>query len=124
MAGVSEERREGRVPARSFDPREVWARLQRGEVRLLDLRTAVERRRYGAPPGAVPVSLAWHLVKPEGAGAIYLCQHAVRSKLTLRGGAAEIAGGFLAWQNAGLPIEPVKTGYGEQPGEPTTRSAA
>jgi hypothetical protein len=70
------------------------------------------------------VSLARHLVKPEGAGAIYLCQHAVRSKLTLRGGAAEVAGGFLARQNAGLPVEPVERRYGEQPGEPTTRSAA
>lgn len=114
VADVSEEQLEGRVPARSFDPDEVWAKLQRGEARLLDLRTAVERHRYGTPPGAVPVSLAWHLVKPQGAGAIYLCQHAVRSKLTLRGGAAEVAGGFLAWQNAGLPIEPVKRGHGEQ----------
>ncbi len=78
--------------------------LQRGGVRLLDLRTEVERRRYGAPPGAVAVSLARHVLEPE-AGAIYLCQHAVRSKLTRRRGAAEVAGGFAAWQRAGLPVE-------------------
>ncbi len=93
------------VMARSLDSREVWEALQRGEARLLDLRTEFERRRYGAPPGAVRVSLAWHTLKPEGEGAIYLCQHAVRSKLTLHSGAAEVAGGFVAWQRAGLPVE-------------------
>jgi rhodanese-related sulfurtransferase len=93
------------VTGRSLDPREVWSLLQSGEARLLDLRTEVERRRYGAPPGAIPVSLARHLLQPQGAGAIYLCQHAVRSKVTLRHGAAEVAGGFVAWQRAGLPVE-------------------
>jgi rhodanese-related sulfurtransferase len=91
--------------SRSIDPREVWQALERGEARLLDLRTELERRRYGAPPGAVPVSLAKHTVKPEGERAIYLCQHAVRSKLTMRNGAAEVAGGFVAWERAGLPVE-------------------
>jgi len=85
----------------------VWALLQRGDARLLDLRTGIERRHYGAPPGAISVSLARHLVKPEGSNTIYLCQHAVRSKATLRNGAAEVAGGFVAWQQAGLPIEHV-----------------
>jgi rhodanese-related sulfurtransferase len=47
-------------------------------------------------------------MSPEGPGAIYLCQHAVRSKATLRNGAAEVAGGFVAWQRAGLPIEKVE----------------
>jgi rhodanese-related sulfurtransferase len=92
----------------SLDPQEVWARLEREEARLLDLRTEVERLRYGAPPGAIPVSLTRHVVRPEGEGAIYLCQHAVRSKATLRNGAAEVAGGFAAWRRAGLPIEKVK----------------
>jgi rhodanese-related sulfurtransferase len=92
----------------SVDPQQVWALLQRGDSRLLDLRTELERRRYGAPPGAIPVSLARHVLKPEGEGAIYLCQHAVRSKATLRNGAAEVAGGFVAWRRAGLPIETVQ----------------
>ena len=96
-----------RATARSIEPQEVWARLERGDARLLDLRTEVERRRYGAPPGAVRVSLARHVLKPEAEGAIYLCQHAVRSKATLRSGAAEVAGGFVAWRCAGLPIEKV-----------------
>ena len=77
----------------------------RGEARILDLRTGIERRRYGAPPGAIPVSLPRHLANPEGDDVIYLCQHAVRSKATLRNGAAEVAGGFRAWRRAGLPVE-------------------
>ncbi len=94
--------------SRSLEPREVWALLQRRDAQLLDLRREVERRRFGAPPGAQPVSLARHIVNPEGAGAIYLCQHAVRSKATLRKGAREVAGGFVAWQRAGLPTEDVE----------------
>jgi rhodanese-related sulfurtransferase len=95
------------VTGRSLELKEVWALLERGEGRLLDLRTNIERRRYGAPPGAQPVSLARHVLNPESEGTIYLCQHAVRSKATLRNGAAEVAGGFVARRHAGLPIEKV-----------------
>ncbi len=93
--------------SRSLSPEDAWKAVSRGEVQLLDLRTSAERRRYGAPPGARPVSLARHAVRPEGAGAVYLCQHAARSKLALHRGAAEVAGGLVAWQAAGLPIEAV-----------------
>jgi hypothetical protein len=40
---------EPRAAGRSLDPHEVWEAMQRGDARLLDLRTALERRRYGAP---------------------------------------------------------------------------
>jgi len=90
---------------RSLEPHEVTSLIERGEARLLDLRTDVERRHYGVPPRATPVSLARHVLRPEGEGTIYLCQHAIRSKATLRNGAAEVAGGFAAWEQAGLPIE-------------------
>lgn len=90
---------------RAIDPAEAWRRAQRGELRILDLRTAAERHRLGAPPGSEHVSLLRHVAQPEGEGVAYLCQHAVRSKLTLRGGAAEVAGGFKAWRDAGLPVE-------------------
>jgi rhodanese-related sulfurtransferase len=93
--------------ARSLQPEAAWATVERGEATILDLRTRIERRRYGAPRFAKSVSLAKHLVSPEGPGAIYLCQHAVRSKATLRRGAAEVAGGFSAWKKAGLPVEKV-----------------
>ena len=93
--------------ARSLEPEAVSAAVERGDARLLDLRTQIERRRHGAPPGAEPVSLAKHVASPEGPGTIYLCQHAVRSKATVRRGAAEVAGGFAAWEKAGLPFEKV-----------------
>ncbi len=89
----------------SVSPAEAWRLAQRGDAEILDLRTEAERRRYGMPPGARPVSLARHALRPEGAGTIYLCQHAVRSKLALRNGAAEVAGGFAAWRRAGLPVD-------------------
>ncbi len=90
---------------KSVTPAEAWAGLQRGDVRILDLRTGPERRRYGWPPGAQAVSLVRHIADPEGPPAVYLCQHAVRSKLTARNGAGEVRGGFKAWLEAGLPVE-------------------
>lgn len=89
----------------SIPPGEAWEASRRGELRILDLRTEVERRRYGWPPGAEKVSLARHVIAPLGPGVAYLCQHANRSKLTRRRGAPEIAGGFAAWRKEGLPVE-------------------
>jgi rhodanese-related sulfurtransferase len=104
---TEDEERRHPSAVRSVAPQEVWRLLQEGDAQLLDVRTEIERRRYGAPPGAISVSLAQHVLNPEGTGTIYLCQHAVRSKATLRNGAAEVAGGFVAWQRTGLPIEKV-----------------
>ena len=93
--------------ARSLSPEAAWNAVQLGFGEILDLRTEFERRRYGAPPTAKPVSLAQHMASPEGPGAIYLCQRAIRSKATLRRGAAEVAGGFAAWVESGLPVEQI-----------------
>ena len=92
---------------RSLEPEEAWNAVKIGFAEILDLRTGIERRRYGAPPGARQVSLVKHVADPEGPGTIYLCQRALRSKVTLRRGAAEVAGGFAAWEQAGLPVEQV-----------------
>lgn len=92
-----------RVP--SIPAADAWARVQRGDARLLDLRTEFERRRYGWPPGAPRVSLAQHIARPGGPDTIYLCQHANRSKLTCRGGASEVQDGWQGWLDAGLPVE-------------------
>jgi rhodanese-related sulfurtransferase len=93
--------------ARSMKPEAAWNAVQLGFAELLDLRTEIERRHYGAPPGAKPVSLVKHVANPEGPGSIYLCQRALRSKATLRRGAAEVEGGFAAWKEAALPVEDV-----------------
>jgi len=90
---------------RSLEPSAAWNAVELGFAEILDLRTELERRRYGAPPGARHVSLVRHVASPAGPGSIYLCQHALRSKATLRRGAAEVAGGFAAWERDGLPIE-------------------
>jgi hypothetical protein len=50
------------------------------------------------------VSLLRHVLWPQRAGTVYLCQHAVRSKLTGWRGAAEVAGGWVAWRRQGLPV--------------------
>jgi len=104
-AGLS--KRGAHLVARSLTPEEAWGAVQLGFAEILDLRSGIERRRHGAPPGARAVSLAKHIASPEGPGAIYLCQHAIRSKATLRHGAAQVAGGFAAWKKAGLPVEEV-----------------
>ncbi len=106
LRAMSEEH-ESHVVARSLEPEAAWNAVQLGFAEILDLRTETERRRYGAPPRARPVSLVKHIASPEGPGAIYLCQRAIRSKATLRRGAAEVAGGFAAWIEADLPVEEV-----------------
>jgi rhodanese-related sulfurtransferase len=88
-----------------ISPELAWERVRQGKARLFDLRTELERRRYGWPPGIPRVSLTRHIAWPDAEPTIYLCQHANRSKLTAWRGAAEVAGGWPAWQAAGLPIE-------------------
>ena len=41
-------------PIRSIAPERAWEQLAGGEAELLDLRTELERRRYGWPPGVRP----------------------------------------------------------------------
>ena len=96
--------REQRSGVAQLEPAEAWARAGEHGVEILDLRTRMERRRFGAPPGSRKVSLLRHVLAPRGGDAIYLCQHANRSKLTARRGAPEIAGGWVAWFDADLPV--------------------
>lgn len=93
------------MTGRSLPPEQVLADVQTGRVRLLDLRTRPERLLLGSPAGAEPVGLLRHLVHPAGPDAVYLCAHAVRSKWTLRNGAAEVSGGHRAWRKHGLPLK-------------------
>lgn len=90
---------------RSLPPEQVLRAVDEGRVELLDLRSWPERRLLGRPPGARPVSLLRHMLRPAGPDTVYLCAHAVRSKWTLRRGAAEVAGGYRAWRQQGLPIQ-------------------
>lgn len=89
--------------SRQIAPRDAWIASQHGETRILDLRSYAERAALGYPPGSKKVSMLFHWIRPDRA-AIYLCQHAVRSKVPLRRGGREVAGGFKAWSEAGLPV--------------------
>lgn len=89
---------------RSISPSDAWAETQRSGRPILDLRTRTERHRYGWPPGSKKASLLRHALLPQP-DAIYLCQHAVRSKLPAARGGREIAGGFVAWKADNQPIE-------------------
>lgn len=93
------------LPRQSLPPEQAWNAIQQGKASILDLRTSFERHHYGYPPGSRHVSLLRHALWPEGPGTIYLCQHAVRSKLTTWRGASEVAKGWKGWEAAGLPVE-------------------
>jgi rhodanese-related sulfurtransferase len=104
-------------PLRSLQPAQVAGQVADGQLRLLDLRTRLERALLGSPPQAEPVSLLRHLWRPEGDGTVYLCAHAVRSRWVLRRGAAQVAGGFRRWRRNGLPVVgglPLGRGHDEQ----------
>jgi rhodanese-related sulfurtransferase len=93
---------------------------------VIDTRSADDRRATGVIPGSVHVPLSvlyWRLDPASGfedprltdrdRQVILVCAHGYSSSLaaaTLRdlgfGRAADLAGGFEAWQSAGLPVEP------------------
>lgn len=57
-----------------------------------------------APPWSRKASLVLHAIVP-GRSALYLCQHAVRSKIPAWRGATEVGSGFAVWKADGLPME-------------------
>jgi len=90
------------VPAISSE--QAWRETEETGRPILDLRTRAERQKFGYPPGSVKVSLLWHALAPKR-DAIYLSQHAVRSKLPASRGAREVEGGFVAWKRNGQPVD-------------------
>lgn len=92
------------MTVRAISAEHAWQETESSGRPILDLRTRAERQKFGRPPGSVKVSLLWHALAPNRE-AIYLCQHAVRSKLPASRGAREVAGGFVAWKSSGQPVE-------------------
>ena len=106
-----------------IEPREAFARLQRG-VRLVDTRPEFQRRRDGEVPGAIVIErnhLEWRLdpassgaiaeAKDGRAGWIIMCDESYASSLAVRSlldtgmpNVSDLAGGFQAWRAAGLPV--------------------
>lgn len=114
-----------RVRIRHLEPQAAQQAIARGAL-LVDIRPACDRVRDGVVPGSVHVPrtvLEWRL-DPSSPWAnphlcclereiILLCDHGCSS--TLAAGvlvdlgfrdAGDVAGGFLAWREAGLPIAP------------------
>ena len=107
-----------------LDPAAAQAAMQRGAL-VIDTRCAEQRRDSGVIPGSVHVPLSvlyWRLDPASGfedpaladpdRQVILVCAHGFSSSIaaaTLHdlgfARAADIDGGFEAWQAAGLPIE-------------------
>ncbi|AGL14078.1 rhodanese-like domain-containing protein [Actinoplanes sp. N902-109] len=104
-----------------LDPHQARDRIQRGAV-LVDIRPAAQRAEHGEIPGALVIErnvLEWRLDPRSDArlpfthydlDVIVTCQEGYTSSLAaaalqdlglLR--ATDLAGGFAAWQAAGLP---------------------
>jgi rhodanese-related sulfurtransferase len=107
-----------------LDPRATLAAAKAGAL-VIDTRCAEQRRQSGTIPGSVHVPLSvlfWRLDPASGSAdqrladlerqVILVCAHGYSSSIaaaTLRdlgfSAASDLAGGFEAWQAAGLPIE-------------------
>ncbi len=107
-----------------LEPRAAHAAVEGGAI-LVDTRCTDQRRETGVIPGSIHVPLSvlyWRLDPASGSEnprladpdrqVILICAHGYSSSLaaaTLQdlgfSRATDIAGGFEAWQAAGLPIE-------------------
>lgn len=107
-------------------PAEASALVQRGAL-LIDVRRPTTQAGSGVIPGAVAVgkadvvrefapgaTLHQRATSPESPGIVVYCQSEggsgpVVAQLAELGfiGVVQVAGGFPAWQAAGLPVEPV-----------------
>jgi rhodanese-related sulfurtransferase len=122
-AGIAEILAGARARLRRVGPHETAAALSRGAV-LIDIRPAAQRAEFGEIPGAVIVErnvLEWRLdprsdARLPFAGSYHLevivtCQEGYTSSLAAAAlqdlglhRATDLAGGFAAWRDAGLPV--------------------
>jgi rhodanese-related sulfurtransferase len=111
-----------RARLRRFTPEETFAAVERGAV-LVDIRPAAQRAEFGGIPGALIIErnvLEWRLDPRSDARlsfatrydleVIVTCQEGYTSSLAAASlqdlglsRATDLAGGFAAWQAAGLP---------------------
>ena len=104
------------APVIDVSPEELSARLAAGNVRLIDVRTDAEVAE-GIIPGAEHIPLDRFdpaaLGPPDGRGVVLYCRSGRRSAIAGEKLAAalgtpveHLAGGILAWEAAGKPIDP------------------
>jgi len=129
---------DARTRLERLEPADALAAQQAGAL-LIDTRSSDERRRDGVIPGAlhIPLSvLAWRVdpdtdpalrnphVEGVGQQLVVVCAHGYSSSLaaaTLQelgfSQATDLAGGFVAWKEQGLPVRPApSTDPGDLPG--------
>ena len=123
--GIDELLERSRAGLRRLTPEQAHAAARAGAV-IVDTRPIDQRRRQGVVPGAVVIGrnvLEWRSDPTSGyadaavtdrrGALIVMCAEGYSSSLaaaTLQAigvaGATDMVGGFLAWEAAGLPVEP------------------
>jgi len=126
VTGTDDLLAEARSTLRRLQPREAEAARRRGAL-LVDTRPLEQRQRDGAIPGATVIDrnvLEWRLDPagehriPELQGAaqtvIVICNQGYSSSLAAAAlqriglaDATDVIGGFEAWREQGLPVEPI-----------------
>jgi rhodanese-related sulfurtransferase len=121
--GIDEILERARARLARLGPHEVAAAIERGAV-LVDIRPAAQRAEFGEIPGAVVIErnvLEWRLdprsdARLPFAGSydlevIVTCQEGYTSSLAAASlqelglaRATDLAGGYAAWRDAGLPV--------------------
>jgi rhodanese-related sulfurtransferase len=126
---------EARARLRRLGPREASEAMRAGAL-LVDIRSQAQRAGQGLVPGALHVErnvLEWRFDPrssarlPQasyGLRVIVMCVEGYTSSLAAASlqdlgvaGATDLAGGFRAWQRAGLPV--VTASPGVRPGSPS-----
>jgi rhodanese-related sulfurtransferase len=125
VTGIAEMLAGARARLRRVDPHETSRALARGAV-LIDIRPAAQRAEFGEIPGAIVIErnvLEWRLDPLSDARlpfadnydleVIVTCQEGYTSSLAAAAlqdlglhRATDLAGGFAAWRDAGLPVTP------------------
>jgi rhodanese-related sulfurtransferase len=121
-AGIDDMLAAARARLRRLDPHQTLAAVERGAI-LVDIRPAAQRAAHGEIPGAIVIErnvLEWRLDPRSDARlgfatrydleVIITCQEGYTSSLAAASlqdlglsRATDLAGGFAAWQAAGLP---------------------
>ena len=122
-AGIDEILAKARTRLHRLGPEETYAAVRRGAV-LVDIRPAAQRAEHGEIPGAVIIErnvLEWRLDPRSDARlpfaddydleVVVTCQEGYTSSLAAASlqdlglhRATDLAGGFAAWRDAGLPV--------------------
>jgi len=123
VTGIAEMLAGARARLRRADPHETSQALAHGAV-LVDIRPAAQRAEFGEIPGAIVIErnvLEWRLDPRSDARlpwadrydleVIVTCQEGYTSSLAAAAlqdlglhRATDLAGGFAAWRDAGLPV--------------------